>query len=185
VRRSLFTRIGSLVAVAALAGLGLAATSTAAAAAKPQPVAAFAGVFNPIKNVGTGLCLQPQGGGGGEVVIVQERCVPNSLTQNWQWRQVNGSVYQMINQLSGLCVYMNGPVAARSPLIQAGCTTVSNEKWKPSGTPPDVVSIQSYAGNRNTNLCVEAENASTAAGARTWIQTCNGSLAQRWIVGFP
>jgi hypothetical protein len=161
-----------------LAGLGSVTGSASAA----TPIGPFSGVFQPIRNVGNNLCLQPQGGGGGEAVIVQMPC-DGGNTQAWQFLG-GGNDYKLINQNSGLCMYMNGPVAARSPIIQAGCTTVSNELWKPAPPPPDVSQIMSRAGHRDTNLCVDVPQQSTTPGLGVQIWPCNGTLAQRWVIGF-
>ncbi|NUK07855.1 RICIN domain-containing protein [Streptomyces lunaelactis] len=184
-RLTLRKRMGGIAAMIMLAGIGSAATATGASA-EPAPstsLAPFAGVFHPIKNVGNGKCLQPEGGSTGEVAIVQAACT-GSTAQGWQFLQFSGSSYHLINQLSGLCMYMNGPVASRSPIAQVECTDVTNEDWKSSAPPPDVVTLMSRAGRRDTNLCIDVPGGSSAEGLGVQIFRCNGSLAQRWIVGF-
>ncbi|MEU4213343.1 RICIN domain-containing protein [Streptomyces sp. NPDC026206] len=179
-------RLGALVAATLLAGAGSAATATPAHAqpAQASAVTPSAGVFNPIKNIGNSKCLQPAGGSTGEVAIVQATCVTGSLAQQWQFLRLSGGNYHLINQLSGLCMYMNGPVAARSPIAQVECTTVSNEEWKSSSPPPDVVTLMSRAGHRDTNLCIDVPGGQSDEGLAVQIFGCNGTLAQRWTIGF-
>lgn len=167
-----------------LAGAVLAATATPANA-QPAPPASLRAVFHPIKNVGTSKCLQPEGGSTGEATIVQMTC-NGSLTQQWQFFLIPGNTgaYHLINQLSGLCMYMNGPVAPGSPIAQVECTDVSNEDWISSAPPPEVVTLKSRAGHRPTNLCIDVPGGQSTEGLPVQIFGCNGSLAQRWIVGF-
>lgn len=168
--------LGMALIALAMAGSGL---------AQATPVTAAAGVFSPVRNVGNGKCLQPEGGSSGEARIVQVTC-NGGVAQGWLFQLFSGSStdYRLINQLSGLCIYMNGPVSTGSPLIQAGCTQVSNERWKPSAAPPNVVTIMSKAGHRDTGLCVDVPGGEATEGLGMRIWTCNGTLAQRWVIGF-
>ncbi|MBT2387564.1 RICIN domain-containing protein [Streptomyces sp. ISL-11] len=175
-------RFGALAAATLLAGAG-AVMTTGTPAYASAPAAPLAGVFHPIKNVGNNKCLQPAGGSTGEVAIVQSACT-GALAQQWQFLKVTNSGYHLINQLSGLCMYMNGPVAAGSPIAQVECTTVSNEEWKSTPAPPEIVTLMSRAGHRDTNLCVDVPGGQADEGLGVQIFGCNGTLAQRWIAGF-
>lgn len=147
-------------------------------------VAEAAGVFHPIRNTGNGKCLQPQGGSTGHVAIVQMPCVAGSLAQGWHFERISGNDFRIINQLSGFCVYMNGPVQAGSPISQAPCDPpVSNHTWRADHPPASVAELRSMAGG-NHNLCLDVPGGSAidGLGMQTW--TCNGTPAQRWIIGF-
>jgi hypothetical protein len=161
---------GMMTLVAILAG------STAVQAATTAAATPAANAFAEIKNADTGLCIQPQANS--ESDLVQTFC-NGSQAQHWIFvPNSNGS--HIVNQAAGLCVYMNGPVSSGSPIIQTGCTTVTNEDWK-SSTPPAVTTIMSRASHRDTGLCLAPE--SSGAGALLRIFTCNGTNAQLWVIG--
>ncbi|MEN8651583.1 RICIN domain-containing protein [Streptomyces sp. 21So2-11] len=142
---SIGNRLAGLSAAILMAGAGLAATAIPASA-QPAPSNPISGVFRPITNIGNNKCLQPAGGSTGEATIVQATC-NGSQTQQWLFID-RGGIYHIVNQLSGLCMYMNGPVRAHSPIAQVECTTVSNEDWKSSLPPPEIVTLMSRAGHR-------------------------------------
>jgi hypothetical protein len=156
--------------VAILAG------STAAQAATTGAAAPAANAFTEIKNVDTGLCVQPQING--ESDLLQAAC-NGSQAQHWIFVP-NGNGGHFVNQAVGLCIYMNGPVATGSPVIQTGCTTVTNEDWK-NTPPPAITTIMSRASHRDTNLCLAPSSA--GVGALLRIFTCNGTNAQLWVIG--
>jgi hypothetical protein len=139
--------------------------------------ASAAGGFSVIRNVQTNLCVQAQTDG--ESSLVQTICNTDNPAQRWVFVP-NSNGNHILNQRSGLCVYMNGPVASGSPVIQTGCTTVTNEDWKAS-TPPAITTIMSRASHRDTNLCLAPE--SSAIGALLRIFRCDSSDAQRWVIG--
>jgi len=150
------------------------AGSTAAQAAT-TPAAASA--FTQIRNAQTGLCIQPLTNG--ESLLAQRACNPTNLAQRWIVVPKNNGNH-IVNQASGLCMYMDGPVAHNSPVIQAGCTTVTNEDWYLSFSPPSVTTIESKADHEYTNLCLAPQ--STAVGARLKVRQCGGGI-QNWVVG--
>jgi hypothetical protein len=177
------SRLRAKLAGSLLAGTMLVATilagSTAAQAAPPTaPAQPAVSAFAPITNVGTGLCVQAQFNA--ESPLLQATC-DSSLAQRWiVVAGGNNNGNHIINQLSGLCIYMNGPVASGSPIIQTDCTTVTNEDWK-TAAPPAVTTIMSRAGRRDTNLCLAPE--ALGAGALLRILTCNGARTQLWVIG--
>jgi hypothetical protein len=168
--------IASLVATAtAASAAGPTSASTTDASARIRPAAPSA--FAPLKNFDNGLCVRPEING--EAQLRMATCNAADLTENWIFvSKSNGS--HIVNQLSGLCVYMNGPVITGSPVIQTGCTTVSNEDWQPATAPPAVTTIMSKAGFRNTNLCLSPNSSGLVV-----IFTCNGSTEQQWVIGVP
>ncbi len=160
-----------------LAALGLALTANAG-------VSNAAGVFKPIKNIWTGMCLQPEGGSTFDAWIVQVPCAPGSTIQNWHFEKISGSTYQIINQASGRCFYMNGPVSRGSGIAQVACLPrVSNHVWKTVPVPSTDAEIESMAGGDH-NLCLDVPGGQSISGLimQTW--TCNNSPAQRFIIGF-
>src|SRR4051794_14543200 len=89
--------LGGLAAALLLVGAGLAGT-----AASAQP--ALASAFHPIKNTGTGMCLQPQGGSMADAApIVQMPCNRANAAQGWLEQRVGTHHYMFLNQVSGLC----------------------------------------------------------------------------------
>jgi hypothetical protein len=161
---------GTMILAAILVG------STAAQAATSATVTPAANAFAEIRNADTGLCIQAQVNA--ESPLVQVAC-NNNQAQQWIFVP-NRNGNHIVNQLAGLCVYMNGPVTSGSPVIQTGCTSVTNEDWKNTG-PPAVTTIMSRASRRDTNLCLAPESA--ASGALLRIFTCDGSNAQLWVIG--
>jgi len=150
----------------------------AVAAAVLVPAAADAAGFAPIRNVDSHLCVQGQTSGESSLIVAG---CNESPAQRWIFVPVPGTNdWQILNQGSGFCVYMNGPIANGSPVIQTGCGNVSNESWKNS-TPPAITTIMSRAGRRDTNLCLTPEF--PAAGALVDINTCTGSANQLWSIG--
>lgn len=178
-------RIRGLAAAMLLASVAIIAGTTAAYArpAAATTVTPFAGVFHPIKNLGNSKCLAPAQPVINASIVVVDCGIPAGDTpaKRWQTESQGGLDFRLINQDSGLCVYLNQfPIVNGSPLIQTDCTAVSNEVWTLSSTPPDVMTIRSKAGGRVSSFCVDA------APDRVTVQMfgCNGTLAQRWLVGF-
>lgn len=198
------TKSAGRVAVAAAFGLSLAGLSgtgvahaqapaqagpAAATGASAQPastpaVTPFAGVFHPLKNVGNGKCLQPAGGSTVETVeIVQQPC-DGSIAQGWQHVGVGGNRYMFLNQRSGYCFNAFDGATDGARLLQLTCKRISNEEFNTGAALPNVVKIESRVGFRDTNFCVDVPGGAATNGLAMQIWSCNGSLAQRWIIGF-
>ncbi|MBE8521889.1 RICIN domain-containing protein [Amycolatopsis sp. H6(2020)] len=167
-----------------LSALTAALTVTAAGAS----TAHAAGAFNVITNAATHLCAKPQLNA--ESSLVLARCPQpadnseDARSARWLFQTVRGNFGHLVNQAGlGLCVYMNGPVSSGSPVIQTGCSDVSNEDW--IGPVPNravVTTIKSRAGHRETNLCLAPE--SLQEGALLRIFTCvGGDTSQQWFTG--
>ncbi|NEA69034.1 RICIN domain-containing protein [Streptomyces sp. SID12488] len=185
-RPTLRKRLGGLIATVLLAGAGLAATTTGANAqpASAPAVTPFAGVFHPLKNVGNAKCLQPAGASTVETVeIVQQPC-DGSIAQGWQHVGVGGNHYMFLNQLSGYCFNAFDGATDGARLLQLTCKRISNEEFNTGAALPNVVKIESRVGFRDTNFCVDVPGGAATNGLAMQIWNCNGSLAQRWIVGF-
>lgn len=163
---------GTLAAGALAVSLSVAGGGTAGAAT----------VFNPIKNTGSNMCLQPQGGSAGEANLVQATC-NGGIAQGWLFQQLSGTTWRIINQL-GNCMYMNGPVASGSPVAVVGCTpAVSNHSWQPIPAPPSIGTLKSRAGNATT-LCLDVPGGQPTEGLPVRVFRCNGTPAQAWVMGF-
>lgn len=180
------TRFASIAATLLMAGIGLAGTATGASA-QPAPntsVAPRVGVFNPIKNVGDSECLQPIGGSTALfAAIVQEPC-NGSAAQGWQFLKVATNHYHFLNQNSGLCFDAFDGVFNGARLLQNTCANISNDEWNTGATLPDVVKLESRVGFRDTGFCIDVPGGAATNGAAMQIFGCNGTLAQRWVVGF-
>lgn len=180
--RRLARSAGSLLAGATMLATTILLGSTAAQAATTATTgggeagAAAANAFTEIRNVETRLCLQPLARG--ESSLVQVAC-NGSAVQQWIFVP-NRNGNHIVNQADGLCVYMDGPVSSGSPVIQTGCSGVSNDDWK-AAVPPAVTRIMSRAAHRDTNLCLAPE--SGVGGALMRIFTCNDRPIQQWVVG--
>jgi hypothetical protein len=180
-------RLGGFAVAVLLAGLGLAATATAANTqpASARSVTLFAGVFHPIRSVANFMCLQPAGGSTALfAAIVQEACVPGSVAQGWEFKDLGDNHYQFVSQVSGLCMYANGAFNFAT-VTQEECKRVSNNEWNTNVTLPEVVSLESRIGFRNTRRCIDVDGGgSTDPGLPMILFGCNGATYQRWVVGF-
>jgi hypothetical protein len=160
------------------------------AQAVPDPtvqVTPFDGIFNPIRNVGLSAgpkkCIQPVS----PVVnspVVQNTC-DGSQAQNWAFIQVGTNHYRFVNQLSGLCLFaFSPPVSNGDPMGLDTCRTVSNEEFNVGTSLPEVVSLESRIGFRDTGFCVDVPEGNAMDGLQMRLFQCNRTLAQRWVVGF-
>jgi Ricin-type beta-trefoil lectin domain-like len=167
------------LAAAAIVGSGTAAQAASIPAAHVMPLA---GVFNPIENVGNDLCLQPVTPAVSSPVV-QEPC-NGSISQGWEFVQVSGTTYGFLNQASGDCLFAFIGAENGAPMGLNTCRTVSNEQFDAHASLPNVTELESKIGFSDTGFCLDVPGASTAAGLQVQLFTCNGTLAQRWVVGF-
>ncbi|BFU44414.1 RICIN domain-containing protein [Krasilnikovia sp. MM14-A1004] len=172
-----------------LAGTALAVTPAGAEARSAAPVRPLVGgVFNPIRNVGDGKCLQPEGESMAEfAAIVQMPCATTGLAglaQGWQQIRVGTNHYRFVNQLSGFCFDAFDGAFNGARLLQGTCVPISNEEFNTNTGLPNVVALESRVGFRNTGYCIDVPGALPFDGMAMQIYRCNGTLAQRWVVGF-
>lgn len=177
-------KLGLVVSVAAtatamVAGGGAVAQASSASAGHIKP---FAGVFNPIKNVGDNLCLEPTFPGV-NAPVVQEPC-DGSAMQGWQYIHDSLGGFDFINQASGACLNAFIKAENGAPIGLSGCRSVSNERWDPAGGLPNVTSLQSMIGGRDNGFCLDVPDAAPDPGLQMQLWGCNGTLAQRWVIGF-
>lgn len=167
------------MAAALVAGGGAVAQASSAPAGHITP---FAGVFHPMRNVGDNLCLQPVNPVPNSPVV-QEPC-DGSAMQGWQYVHDPLGGYDFINQASGACLNAFIKAENGAPVGLDTCRSVSNERWDPAAPLPNVTSLQSMIGGRDNGYCLDVPGASNALGLQVQLWTCNGTLAQRWVIGF-
>jgi hypothetical protein len=167
-----------------IAGLLLTAGLSAVLVGGAAQAAPFAGVFKPIKSVANpDRCLQPDvpalNAG-----VVQRQCDPNNPAQGWQFQQVGNHHYRFINQQTGLCFRAYTKAANGSPIGVATCNGQSNLEFNTNVNLPEIVVLESRIGFDDTGFCVDVPGASPQLGLQMQLFTCNGTPAQRWVVGF-
>ena len=180
------------LAAAAVTGTGVAAAQ--AAPARTSHVKLFDGVFQPIRNVGNNLCLEPIPPAAGVPVgpnspVVQEPCAKpgtaEAVLQGFETQQISGSTYKFVNQESGACLFAFIKAENGAPMGLNTCRTVSNEEFDAHTTLPNVAELESKIGFSDTGFCMDVPGATTNPGVQLQLFTCNGTLAQRWVIGFP
>ncbi|GAA3636720.1 hypothetical protein GCM10022223_64070 [Kineosporia mesophila] len=164
---------------------GVAANAASSSDAPVKPL--LSGVFKPIKNSGTNLCLEPeyQSTAVG-AYLVQMPCVtsgPESLAQSWQTVFVSKYHYKFVNQLSGLCM-SNRDTANGAAIYQWDCYTVSDEEYNTGAALPAVAKIESRLHWKDSGACLDVPGGVATAGARMQLYKCNGTPAQIWVNGF-
>jgi hypothetical protein len=144
------------------------------------------GQFHLIRLSNTQLCLQPRGGTPGDAPVELQSCNPTAPAQNWLFVQ-KSSDWQVVNQQSGKCLYVNGGSSSNVQIAHADCNAfgtnnpVSNALWRPSSLT-GFASLRSRIGHRDSKLCVDSfGNAFPGIGLRTF--TCNGTPQQTFFVG--
>ncbi len=181
------SKLISILSAAAVSMATLVVLGGGVAQAAPDPtmhVMPFAGVFNPIRNVGNNKCLQPTVPPVVSAGVVQAPC-DGSLAQGWEFTQVGTNHYWFTNQLSGLCLFAFGdPAGNGNPMGLNTCRNVSNEEFNAGTSLPNVVSLESRTGFRDTGFCLDVPGAQATDGLQMQLWRCNGTLAQRWVVGF-
>ena len=64
------------------------------------------------------------------------------------------------------------------------CRTVSNEQFDTHANLPNIVELESRTGFSDSGFCMDVPGASKTPGLQLQLFDRNGSLAQRWVVGF-
>jgi hypothetical protein len=144
-----------------------------------------------IRLANTQLCLYPQGGSTADVVLVLHACSFSDPSQNWLLSQKTSNDWEFVNAQSFNCIYndVGAPLFnGAQPIIQGGCnifgTTrpVSNAQWKPAHISGET-QIQSRLQGRDTGFCIDVPGGNAFDGATVQNWRCNGTAAQRWIIG--
>lgn len=145
------------------------------------------GAFHLIRLSNTQLCVQPLGGSTGDVIVELHQCNPSAAAQNWLFVQASTGDFEIVNQQSGKCLYVNGGASENVEIIHGGCnvfgtnTPASNALWKPSSRT-GFSTLMSRIQHRDSGLCIDSfGNAFDGIGLRTF--HCNGTPPQTFIVG--
>lgn len=153
--------------------------------ATPTPDAI--GAFHLIRLSNTQLCLQPLGGSTGDVIVELHQCNPSAPAQNWLFVQKATNEFEIVNQQSGKCLYVNGGATDNVELTHSDCnifgtsSPASNALWKPSRLT-GFASLMSRIQHRDSGLCADTfGNAFDGIGLRTF--HCNGLPQQIFVVG--
>jgi hypothetical protein len=64
------------------------------------------------------------------------------------------------------------------------CRDVSNEEFNTGRSLPDIAPLESRTGFKDTHFCIDVPGGQTADGLQMELRPCNGTLLQRWIIGF-
>jgi hypothetical protein len=180
--RSKLVSVLSAAAVSAVAALVVQGGAVAQAAPLDPPPPPPP-VTHPIKNFVTGKCLQPLGLSV-SAPVVQEPC-NGSAVQGWTFVQLATNHYRFRNQLSGLCLFsFIDPAASGNPMGLNTCRDVSNEEFNTGRTLPDIPPLEARTGFKDTGFCVDVPDGQPTDGLQMELRRCNGTLQQRWIVGF-
>jgi hypothetical protein len=148
------------------------------------------GQFHTIRVANTNLCVQPQGGSAGSVVVELATCSASAPAQNWLFRSLSGGT-EIVNNLSGKCLYNSGtnpPVNGSGPILVNDCNitgttaAASNALWSPSALT-GFASLKTNIGHRSNNFCLDVPGANPFPGAALQIWGCNGTPAQVYVVG--
>ena len=172
-------RIRSKVIAAISAGLLAVGMSVAGAGV------AHAAEPHPIRNAGNGFCLQPEGGSLELFApIVQVPCT-GSAVQRWFPQGFGGTNrWQFANEASHLCFDAFDGAFNGARLLQNQCAAISNDQWKSSRGLPDLVTLMSRVGFRDTGFCIDVPGNQAIPGLAMQLWQCNTTDAQKWLVGF-
>ncbi|GAA2047134.1 hypothetical protein GCM10009839_60050 [Catenulispora yoronensis] len=178
-------KLGLVASIATMAGAMVAGGGAVAQASSASAghITPFAGVFNPIRNVGNGLCLQPLSPVPNSAVV-QEPC-DGGVMQGWQYiHDDSHGGYVFVNQASGACLNAFIKAENGAPIGLDTCRVVSNERFD-TNTLPNVTAVESRIGWKDNGFCLDVPGASSQPGLQMQLWGCNGTLAQRWVIGFP
>lgn len=135
-----------------------------------------------------GAARQLRAGGGAEVGEDAVGLVQQLLLARVEQRQagvVRAALggYDFINQASGACLNAFIKAENGAPFGLSSCRSVSNERFD-TATLPNVTSVESRIGGSDNGFCMDVPGGSSQLGLQVQLWTCNGSLAQRWVIGF-
>lgn len=178
-RRIIHRSLGILVG-AVLLGFTLVAGGTSASA--------LGSGFTAIRNVGSNMCLEPEGQSTAEFArIVQQPCVTTGLegfAQGWESIRVGTNHFRFKNQLSGFCFDAFDGAFNGARLLQGTCVPISNEEFNTGRSLPAVTKIESRVHFTDTGYCVDVPGNQAVPGLAMQIYRCNGTPAQVWVIGF-
>jgi hypothetical protein len=160
----------------------MAVASTAVTLGTGAPAHAANGFSWPIRNDGTGKCLEPAGRSMVEgAPIVQQPC-DGSLAQDWGFVSLGGNAYRLLNHLTGFCIEATGNAVNGTSVVQWVCATVSNDTWDTGRPPPDSFRLTSRVSGTSSH-CLDVPGGQAVDGLAMQLYACNNTAAQRWLVG--
>lgn len=133
-------------------------------------------------NQNSNACVDATNSGTANGTVVQQWSCGGSLNQQWQFVSAGGGYYEVLNRNSAAqneaWDVTGGPSATASgtPVQTWSYGGGTNQQW------------QAVAGSggyytfvaRNSGLCLDVPNASTANGVQLQVYTCNGTAAQNF-----
>jgi Ricin-type beta-trefoil lectin domain len=144
-----------------------------------QPASATQSVYN-IKNLATGMCLQPGLVAGVGVQLIEEPCLSTKPDEQlWTETPGSGGTHVFVNKKTFACMDAHGPFAAGTPVDTWFCGNISNQRWTLSTSVPTPVATKITIGGQ----CLDLAFGVPQAGTPVQISTCiAGHRAQAWFV---
>lgn len=92
---------------------------------------------------------------------------------------VDGGVYRIVNQTSGLCVdVQDGVPSPASQIRQWGCNGLAPQSFRLEQTADGFYRLRSMLGAQD--MCLDIVNGSSTPGADVRLWSCNNAFAQNW-----
>lgn len=177
-----------------IAGLLLVAATIAGVTAAAVPARASAAThlfFNTATQDSSGvwrfgnLCLEADPGPDFAYRVAIQPCdVSNNPAQRWQAIAVSNGVYKFVNEAVGWCLDTHSPTPPTDglPIILWDCSAnISDTRWAWSGTL-GLQTLESRVWN-TTGHCLDIPGGQFLAGRWTQLWGCNGTAAQKFIIG--
>lgn len=164
---------------AVLVGTILGSSAPAVANAATPKLALSAGANVVIRNVNSGLALQPTGASTANGATIVQQPYNSTTAQIWTTSD-NGSASQFRNLHSQMNIGING--ASTSPgatAIQATPSAATNQYWYPKFYSTGIYTLV----NVKSGLCLGINGASKSAGAAAMQFACDGKVNQQWRIG--
>ncbi|MDX6345558.1 MAG: hypothetical protein QOF84_348 [Streptomyces sp.] len=131
-------------------------------------------------NQNSGSCVEAANSGTANGTSVQQRSCDGSPSQQWQFVPTGGGYYEVLNRNAAAqneAWDVTGGPSATSPGTAIQTWSYgggTNQQWQPV---PAAGSYYTFVA-RNSGLCLDTPNASTANGVQLQVYTCNGTPAQ-------
>jgi hypothetical protein len=129
---------------------------------------------------GSGACVDDTNSGTANGTAVQQWACGGSLNQQWQFVAAGNGYYEVLNRNAAseneAWDVTGGPSATApgTPLQTWSYGGGTNQQWQPVATGNGAYTLVA----RNSGLCLDPPNASTANGVQLRVDTCDGGAAQ-------
>lgn len=133
-------------------------------------------------NQNSGSCVDDTNSGTANGTAVQQWACGTSLNQQWQFVSAGGGYYEVLNRNAAAqneaWDVTGGPSATASgtPVQTWSYGGGTNQQWQAVAGPGGYYTFVA----RNSGLCLDVPNASTANGVQLQVYTCNGTAAQNF-----